>query len=134
MGHLGLPEILFVSGMLTVPIVLALLLFLGLRKGHSRSIQQAVVDKIGSAQDLAAFLQTPAGQRFADSLSGRAADPVQSALRSIRAGIICCVLGAGILFTQAWRFGLVVVFLGAGLIIAAFVSQRLAKSWTRDNR
>lgn len=141
MNALGWQEIAFIAGLLTLPLVLVALFVLAWRKRYQVSIQQAVIDKLGSAENVSSFLRTPAGQCCVEGLVARAApDPVQTALTSIRRGIVCAVLGIGIV-VAAWdagvpRFrnlGLILIFLGAGVIVAALVSRRLAQSWSREN-
>ncbi len=136
--NFGLPEIAFITGLLIVPLILAVLYIVG--ASRTRSIQQAAIDKFASAQDFASFVQTPAGQRFMHSISG-GKDPLQAALKSIRVGTVCCLAGIGLIAAASVAqapaftgFGLLLVFLGAGFVIAAFVSRRLAQSWTTDGR
>lgn len=100
-----------------------------------------ILDRFGSSQDLIAFVQTPEGRRFLDRFGEQPlSNPMERSLSSIRTGIIITFLGAGMITIGAFlgiRFdengalliGLVGVFLGAGFLVAAYASHRLARQW-----
>lgn len=100
-----------------------------------------ILDRFGSSQDLIAFVQTPEGSRFIERFGEQPAfNPLERSLTSIRTGIIITFLGAGMMTIGAMlgiRFdengalllGLVGVFLGAGFLVAAYASHKLARQW-----
>ena len=113
---------------------LALLLAAGaLRWLHGHSVQPALLDRLGSGTDLAAFLQTPSGERLLGSLVD-SNSPQRATLRSVRSGVVIIFVSVALLlvggFTREGFFaaiGMVLLFLGAGLLVAARVTDRLAK-------
>ncbi|MBW3671183.1 MAG: hypothetical protein KY432_05860 [Acidobacteria bacterium] len=100
-----------------------------------------ILDRFGSSQDLIAFVQTAEGRRFLERFGEQPLwNPMERSLSSIRTGIIITFLGAGMITIGALlgiRFdengalliGLVGVFLGAGFLVAAYASHRLARQW-----
>ncbi|MDX1582324.1 MAG: hypothetical protein R3338_01870, partial [Thermoanaerobaculia bacterium] len=104
-------------------------------------IQQKMLDRFGSSQDLIAFLQTSEGNRYLEKLAEQpVASPLERTLSSIRTGTIITFLSAGLVVTGAMLghelsengaliLGLVGVFLGVGFLVSGFASQRLARQW-----
>lgn len=134
MRDFGLPEIIAISGVLIL-FGFALVLLIGaVRWKQSRSVQRALVDKLALGDGLATFLQTPAGDQFVRGITD-AESPARSILTSMERGIVVLVLGLGTLLLgggvpSAVRvIGLLLVSLGAGLLIAAYVSYRVARRW-----
>ena len=133
MGAIGFPELLVIAAVIVL-FGLALLLAAGaMRWLHAHSVQRALLDKLGSGTDLAEFLQTPAGERLIASLV-QSNSPQRATLRSVRNGVVIIFLSVALLllglFARAGLFaaiGMVLLFLGAGLLVAARVSDRLAK-------
>ena len=134
MRDIGTQEIITIFGVLVLFGFALVLLTGALRSRQSRSVQQALIDKLAVGNELAAFLQTPAGDRFVREI----AEP-QSAARSIiisiQRGIVVLAVGLGALMLGggvplAVRvIGFLLVSLGAGLLIAVFVSYLLARRW-----
>jgi uncharacterized membrane protein YczE len=130
---IGLPEILVIAGVMVL-FGLALLLAGGaLRWLHSHSVQRALLDRIGSGTDLATFLQTPAGERLISSLVDTNS-PQRAMLRSVRNGVVIIFVSVALLLLGAFAhgsffaaIGIVLLFLGAGLLAAARVTDRMAK-------
>ncbi len=133
MGAIGLPEILVIAGVMAL-FGLALLLAAGaLRWRHGHSVQRALLDRLGSGADMAAFLQTPAGERLISSLVD-ANSPQQAMLRAVRNGVAIIFVSVALLLLGAFArngffagLGIVLLFLGAGLLAAARVTDRMAK-------
>lgn len=104
-------------------------------------LQQKMLDRFSNSQDLIAFLQTPEGRRYLDRFTeAPVSRPVDRTLGSVRTGIIVTFIGAGLLVMGALLgyeldenapllFGLLAVFLGAGFLVSAFASHRLALQW-----
>jgi hypothetical protein len=130
---IGLPELLVIAGVIVV-FGLALLLAAGaLRWLHGHSVQRALLDRLGSGTDLAAFLQTPSGERLIGSLVDTNS-PQRATLRSVRSGVVIIFVSVALLLVGMFAregffaaIGMVLLFLGAGLLVAARVTDRLAK-------
>lgn len=136
MRNIGLPEILVLVGILFL-LGFALILLVGaLRWKQSRSVQRVLIDKI-PANDLVALLQKPHGERLVQVLSETGSSPGRAILASVQRGIVVMVSGIGLLvagmFTHASKavpaIAIMLVFLGTGLLVAAFVAYRLSKRW-----
>ena len=98
-------------------------------------LQAKLIDKFGSTPELITFLQSPAGRQFVHGVqTGASAVTQERVLAGIRKSIIMCFLGLALLAIWAltgaswvsW-FGVLFLFLGAGYIVAAFVSMRLSR-------
>jgi hypothetical protein len=134
MRTIGLPEIIAICGVLTL-FGFALVLLVGaLRWKQSRSVQRALIDKLASGNDLGTFLQSPAGDKFMRGIAN-GESTARSIITSIQRGIVVLVVGLGtsmlgdsVPFTIR-IIGFLLVSLGAGLLIAAFVSSRVARRW-----
>jgi hypothetical protein len=96
-----------------------------------------LLDKFGSAQEVVAFLQTPSGAHFVDSLSGDRDEPANGVLRSTHRGIILVIVAIGCLgLTRVYGFdnnpllvvGVILLCLGIGFLVSAAVSHRLART------
>jgi hypothetical protein len=134
MRDIGLPEIIAIFGVLVLFGFALILLTGALRWKQSRSVQRALIEKLAVGNDLATFLQTPAGDQFMRGVAD-AESPARSILTSIQRGIVVLVVGLGTLLLgsgapfAARAIGLLLVSLGAGLLIAAYVSYRVARRW-----
>lgn len=116
------------------------LLYLGfnaIRYTRQTTLHKALLERFASAQDLAAFLETSAGQRFLAELSSGAASPFQSVLGSIQNGILALFLGAGF-FPLGGAFkdgrvvmgiGIVLILVGFGFLTSALVTYLLSRWW-----
>ncbi|HEY6308566.1 MAG TPA: hypothetical protein VI488_19145 [Candidatus Angelobacter sp.] len=108
-----------------------------LRRRQQNAMQKHMLEKFSSAQDFAAFVQSPAGQKYVMSFSESVTNPRNAILRSLRTGIILMFLGGGLTastgavgaYTKSWidAIGVVLIFLGLGFVLAAAVSYFLAK-------
>lgn len=134
MREIGLPEMIAVFGVVIL-FAFALVLLIGaLRWKQSRSVQRALIDKLASGNELGTFLQTPAGDRLMRGIvSGEST--ARSIIASIQRGIVVLVVGLGTLALGGSvpfgvrMIGFLLISLGAGLLIAAFVSSRVARRW-----
>jgi hypothetical protein len=96
-----------------------------------------MLEKFSSAQDFAAFVQSPAGQKYVMSFSEAVTSPRNMILNSLRTGIILMFVGGGLdatnngvgQYTKSWldAVGNVLIFSGLGFVIAAAVAYFLAK-------
>jgi hypothetical protein len=105
-----------------------------LRRRQQDAMQKHLLDKFASAQDFAAFVQSPAGQKYVMSLSSAVTSPRNSILSSIQIGIVTLCLGPGLVVAgQRYQFwiletlGLVSLCLGLGFLVSAVVSYFLVK-------
>lgn len=112
--------------------------------GRAQAEAQArLLDKLGSSQELASFLQTDAGRKLLDSgpPPEPRRDPVRRILASVQGGLMLAMLGVGfyvvsaasgsfhaprpVFLVPAVMFGA----LGAGLLISAVATYLLSKQW-----
>ena len=104
-------------------------------------LQQRLVEKFGSSQELLAFLQTEAGERFVEPLrSGEESrSPYGRILGAVQMGVILVCGGAGLLFLdgrlpfddeRAFLFlGTVATALGVGFLLSGGVAYWLSRNW-----
>ncbi|HWQ52775.1 MAG TPA: hypothetical protein VN442_03765 [Bryobacteraceae bacterium] len=136
MRSIGLPEIIVILGVFITSGFALVLLIGALRWKQSRSVQRALIDKLGSGNEVAAFLQTPSGAQFLRGIA-ESESPGRTILASVRRGIVVLVVGLGLallgVFTRVAdavpTIGIVLMFLGAGLLAAAYISYHLARRW-----
>ena len=103
-----------------------------------------LLDRIGSVKDFSEFLQTDGGAKLLDSLTverSAAIRPQHGILRALQTGIVLAMLGLGLL-GLGWYFsvryasfgdyavltviGVIALSLGAGFMLAAAASYRVA--------
>lgn len=108
-----------------------------------------MMEKFGSSSEFTAYLQSDAGKDFFDNLASEPATPLHKILGSIQKGTVLTLLGLG-LFVLGKMFaepqldkffaqpqggtvmiilGVVSFMIGAGFLVSAAISYRLAKSW-----
>jgi fucose permease len=105
-----------------------------LRRKQQDAMQRHLLEKFSSAQDFAAFVQSPAGQKYVMSLSNAVTNPRNSILSSVQIGIVALFLGPA-LITAGGRYhfwvistlGLISVCLGTGFLVSAVASYFLVK-------
>lgn len=98
-------------------------------------LQQRLLEKIGSAQEFAAFLATDEGGRFLDAIAVDRRVAQMSVLRLLQIGIVAFVIGITLVLGGVLRqspdgllaLGLVTVALGAGLLVASGLSHVAAR-------
>lgn len=95
------------------------------------------LERFESAQEVAAFLESPSGQRVLDSLGSPRSDPRRAILGALPFGFVSLIIGLGMAMAILLRsiddeLSLVaVIFTGAGIgiLVSVVLSQRLARSW-----
>ena len=101
-------------------------------------LQTKLLDKIGSGQELLAYVQSEGGKRFLESLTMEQRTPYGRILGAAQVGIILLLLGIGLLFLRGrvsgadegfLIAGTVVFSLGLGFAGSAAVSYFLSKSF-----
>ena len=94
-------------------------------------LQRALIDKIGSQEDLRAYCESHAIDRL---LQG-GVRPSEMALESIRTGIVLTVAGVVIIIWASvdsrvpFGIGLVAASLGVGCLAAGAATRHLARRW-----
>jgi hypothetical protein len=103
-----------------------------LRRKQQNEMQKHMLDKFSSAQDFAAFMQSPAGQKYMMSVSETTASPRNTILNAVRTGFVLMFGGAGFLAggqvdSIIYHIGAAASLAGVGFLCAALVSYFLAK-------
>jgi len=101
-------------------------------------LQNKLLDKFSSGQELSAYLQGDIGQRFLESATVERSNPYSRILGSIQASLVLLTGGAAFLLLQgriadadeAFVFlGTLGVALGIGFGLSAVVAYALSKAW-----
>jgi hypothetical protein len=101
-------------------------------------VQNRLIEKFGTTQDLLAYVQTDAGKQLLESLSVERTSPFSRIIGAVQAGIIMFLFGLALLFLRGrvsgaeegfLVFGTVFVTLGVGFAISAAASYSLSKSF-----
>jgi len=101
-------------------------------------VQNRLIDKFGTTQDLLAYVQTDAGKQILESLSVERTSPFSRIIGAVQAGIIMFLFGLALLFLRGklsgaeegfLMFGTIFVTLGIGFAISAAASYSLSKSF-----
>jgi hypothetical protein len=134
MNHISNSDAAWIAIVALLPVVLYLL-FSAYQTQQRMSAFKAVIDKFSAAEDFAAFLQSPAGQKFVTGLSG-SESPERAVIGGIQKGIILVLLGGGVWWTGAAiesaaevaTIGVLLMCIGAGLLISAGISYLMGRS------
>ena len=129
-------EILVPLGFFALVIILV---WLGPRSRKARleaksDFGQRLIDKFGSSQEFASFLDSKGSQRFLREFWLDASEPKQKVLRAITIGIVLTILGIGLACLIVWEedfvyLAIIVASLGVGFLAAGAVSLQLSKRW-----
>jgi hypothetical protein len=105
-------------------------------------VQQKLIEKVASGQELLAYAQTDAGRQLLESLRVETVSPspYNRIIGALQAGIVMIVLGAALLLlhTQTgdpdasivlFRLGTIISALGIGFALSAAASYYLSKSF-----
>lgn len=110
-----------------------------IRRIQQNAMQKHMLEKFSSAQDFAAFVQSPAGQKYVMSFSEAVANPRNTILNSVRTGVVLVFAGGGLAGTisglhnsYVWGLGIVLMCVGVGFLISAAISYWLAKKIARE--
>lgn len=117
----------------------------GIRRWHQQRVlsqfQLKMLDRIGSVNELGAFLNTEAGTRFLKGLTtlSEPAHPGSRILRAVQSGAVLATLGL-VLYLYGWltptvrevtnginAVATILFGIGVGFLISAAVSYRLSK-------
>ncbi len=102
-------------------------------------LQQKVLDTLGSAEELAGYLETGAGRQLLEAPAADRSGPFGRILGSVQAGIVLLAAGAGFLVARRMVeipneagvvfFGVLCVALGVGFLVSAYAAHALSKSY-----
>jgi hypothetical protein len=101
-------------------------------------VQTRLLHQLNSAENVLAYVSTPAGQQFVADLTTERTTPYERILTSVQAGIIITCFGVALLVLRSKLsfsdeaftiFGTVAIALGVGFGIAAAVSFFLSRSF-----
>jgi hypothetical protein len=102
-------------------------------------MQTRLIEKFGTPQELLAYLDSPAGQRFLESATIERGNPYGRILGALQAGVILVLAGAAFLATRRLMgsdgevgfifLGTLAVALGAGFLISATLAYKLSRAW-----
>jgi hypothetical protein len=102
-------------------------------------MQNRLLDKFTSPQDVGQFLQTEGGSRFLQGLTTNGRHAGRRILTAMQIGVILTLLGLaaiGLDAAYATRnghpgaiLGTLIVALGVGFLVSAAVSYKLSKAW-----
>lgn len=106
---------------------------------HQAELHSKLLDKLGSSQDLLAYLDSSAGQHMLRAI-GDQADPAGRVLNAMHIGVVLLMLGIGFLTCEGslpgaestgafMTFGILSIALGAGFLIASALSFVLTRAW-----
>jgi hypothetical protein len=126
-------------------VLIGVLVWIGARHRLKVATLQAnmvarVVDKLATNQASIAFLESEAGKQLLEAVTTKrsSANPYNRILGAVRAGVIFSMLGLGLLVFHdqtgiqhygPFALGIMILALGVGFLIAAWLSHRLSKSW-----
>jgi hypothetical protein len=102
-------------------------------------LQAKVLDKLGSAQDIIAYLGTEAGSRLLDAPVMEREGPYSRILSSVQAGIVLALVGIAVLVVRSMSpgldqngmafLGVIALALGVGFVLSAVAAHALSKSY-----
>lgn len=129
-------NIVFIGILVLILAILGMILLYVLHRSQQRiAVRKSLIDKYASAQDLNNLMQTPAGRRLFSEFSA-GGNPLRSVITSVQMGILGIVSGAGVwgigaMIQDQAIFGIggLLVCIGVGFLISAFITYRLSKSW-----
>lgn len=106
--------------------------------GLQAEMQEKLLDKFGSSEEVISYLESDAGRQFLDTATFERTNPYKRILGSVQTGLILTLAGAAFLFLRgelteaddAFVFlGALGLALGLGFILSAVATFVLSKSW-----
>lgn len=106
--------------------------------GLQAEMQNRLLERFGTSQELVTYLDSPAGRKFLESATIERRNPYGRILGSVQAGIVLTLTGAGFFFLQGrWPeaeegflfLGTMGLTLGLGFLLSAAAAYFLSKSW-----
>jgi hypothetical protein len=104
-------------------------------------LQRQLIEKMGSSEDLLAYLKSDAGHRLVSSAALERSNPLARILGAIQAGIILVVVGGALVllrgldglgsdaYTGLTFLGTLALAVGAGFLISSVATYALSKRW-----
>jgi hypothetical protein len=101
-------------------------------------VQAKLLDKVGSGQELLAYVQTEAGRELIESLKVERVSPYERIIGALQTGIVLLLFGAALLLLHNHVsgasegfvvFGTLICALGMGFALSAAASYYLSKSF-----
>lgn len=102
-------------------------------------LQGKLLDRMASASDLQAYLDSDAGRSFVEAATLETTHPHGRILASLQAGILLVLGGLALLVASGQLsndgprvfqvLGILGIFLGVGFLASAYVAQRLSRQW-----
>ncbi|HXO29840.1 MAG TPA: hypothetical protein VOA80_20990 [Thermoanaerobaculia bacterium] len=102
-------------------------------------LQTRLLDKLGTSQELLAYLESPAGQRLALAVTLERGNPYRRILGSVQTGLILTVVGGALLALRGQLgaedvhgltfVGAIGMSLGIAFLASAYMAYRLSKAW-----
>jgi hypothetical protein len=135
MTHISNDEAAWIA-LATIFPMLFYLRFSAYQMRQRMTLHKAVIDKFSTAESFAAFLQSPAGEKFITSLSG-SESPARAVIGAIQKGTVLAFLGAGVWWigltmeskAEVAGIGILLLCAGAGILLSAGISYRLSQAW-----
>lgn len=115
-----------------------LILYYKMQKARQQADERLrVLERFSSGAELTDFLNSPAGGRLLDILSGQKPEPRRAAVLAVSIGTILLMLGAGFLLLDFVEVlgepdiflipGMILASSGLGVLLSAMISLRLAR-------
>ncbi len=100
-------------------------------------LHKHLLDKFGSGTELAQFLETEGGKNMIEGLGKADVSPKERTMKPVMTGTVLTCLGLAFLLLTFREPDLVIpggllLAIGIGFLIGAFVTLRLSKSWEAD--
>jgi hypothetical protein len=100
-------------------------------------VQMRMLDRFASAPEFIEFARSPEGQKFLNAHAAPKREPLVAVkiLQSVRWGIVMTLLGIGFFALAGWtdnEFAIpaaILISIGIGFILSAWVSSRLSRRW-----
>lgn len=118
--------------------MVALIVLFGTREKQTQAraraeVQKELINKFSSGAELSEFLGTEGSQRLLGELETPKLSAKEKILRSTKVGVVLTVVGLGMLALLTQEPDLIIpavilLALGVGFLLAAFISYRLSKS------
>ncbi len=108
------------------------------RMRHKSQLQNKILERFTTVQELNDFIQSEEGNKFLKLFSSNGSAPRQKILSSLSRGIIISFIGVslilvGQIFSIEMKYflasGVVLIALGLGFLVSTFISYTLSKKW-----
>ena len=128
--------------------MIAFIVWVGARKRQREveaitQVQTKMLDKFGSAAEFVDFLRSGEGLKFLQGFAVERRSAAEKLFGTIRTGIVLAFLGLAFLSLAGFTHedpqdflipGIILLALGAGFLVSAFVASRMSRSETLANQ